>query len=111
MESAVDTRIIVDRLAALYQAAKEVPPEPERRPGLRAIDLADLEEPPSRRDAVLDRRSGIEYAAWCIGETLAAAGGRDLMDRVYGEFEDRLGPRASAWLDHRWSGSGAGWFA
>ena len=102
---------VVSKLVEIYRASSAVPPEPGKR--FAPIDIADFtrEPPPSRIDCVLDRRSGLDYAAWCIGATLAAVGGRSLMDKVYGVFEQQVGTKGAVWLDHRWCGSGAGWYA
>lgn len=42
--------------------------------------------------------------AWCLGETLAACGGYDLMWLVYRMVEERHGPACAAWLDRSWDG-------
>lgn len=106
-----DIGIVVSRLVELYHASSAVPHEPGKR--FTPIDIADFKRqaPPSRIDCVLDRRSGLDYAAWCIGATLAAIGGRSLMDKVYSAFEKQVDAKGSSWLDHRWCGSGAGWYA
>lgn len=43
-------------------------------------------------------------AAWCIGETLAACGGYELMWLVFKAFEEREGPACAVWLDRSWHG-------
>lgn len=99
---------IVDRLTAIYERTKvlrEQRARPSSGPDLPPGCIVDLSKPvPSRLDSVRDDISGLHYAAWCIGETLAACGGRDAMDDVYAAFEAVNGTRASSWLDHRWSG-------
>lgn len=42
--------------------------------------------------------------AWCIGETLAACGGYDLMWLVYRMIEDHHGLACAQWLDQSWDG-------
>lgn len=60
-------------------------------------------------------RKAQDFAARCIGETLGACGGWDLMQFVFGMFEDAHGPRWASWLDHRWDGieiaGGGHWIA
>lgn len=63
-----ELQIVVDRLSAVYGAS------PRRGHGNAS-----------------ERRLG---AAWCIGETLAACGGYDLMWMVYQMIEERCGPPA-----------------
>lgn len=57
-------------------------------------------------DTSADRvaKDGVHPAAWCIGETLAACGGYDLMWLVYRMFEDRHGLAGGRWLDSSWDG-------
>lgn len=43
-------------------------------------------------------------AVWCIGETLAACGGYDLMWIVFQMVEERCGQSCAAWLDKSWNG-------
>jgi hypothetical protein len=66
---------VVERLTLLYASRK-----PERSP---------VTEP----DAV-----------WCIGETLAACGGYDLMWIVFQMVEERCGEPCATWLDRAWDG-------
>lgn len=67
---------VVERLTSLYDARKPA----RQRPG---------SEPES---------------AWCIGETLAACGGYDLMWIVFQMVEERCGLACAAWLDKSWHG-------
>jgi hypothetical protein len=57
-------------------------------------------------NVVDDAASGLEYAAWCVGETLMATGGEHLMQFIFGLFEDEFPgeTRPASWLDHRWNG-------
>lgn len=66
---------VVERLTSLYDA--------------RTITRSRLAEP----DTV-----------WCIGETLAACGGYDLMWIVFQMVEERCGERCATWLDRAWNG-------
>jgi hypothetical protein len=98
---------IATRLVALHRRVMElreiVPAAPfpviwadAMRPDLR-----------TRLQSVDDAESGLEYAVWLIGETLAHTGGDEAMHAVYGRFEEIAGTRGSSWLDHRWNGVSA----
>lgn len=101
---------IVQRLVALYKRVRRIQAEAQRRAEpLQIIWSSDIAKQPlkSRLDCVDDAISGLEYAAWCIGEALCAVGGLALMHHVFALFEEANEPdacRAGSWLDHRWSG-------
>ena len=97
----------VGRLLELYQdssAAHIRPPRAVDEDGFLIMNIV-AEIPPERslQDTVSDRRTGLDYAAWCIGETLAALGGRDLLVEVYWLVMEEGGAKAASWLDHRWN--------
>jgi hypothetical protein len=103
----------VKRLVALYERLKKLQidkaaqAQAQADPVIWATPFKLGEVPKSRLASVDDAVSGLEYAAWCIGETLCAIGGVELMHVVFAMFEDALdheGSRAGSWLDHRWSG-------
>lgn len=73
-----ELQIVVDRLSAIHGLRRhaEYPGEAERRLG----------------------------ATWCIGETLAACGGYELMWLVYQMTEESCGPECARWLDQMWDG-------
>ncbi len=100
------TTIVVRRLRVLYQAAQAVPPDLERRPGLNVVNMGEWvgATAPSRIDNVLDRRSGLEYAVWCVGETVAAMSGIEELSRIFEKFEALNGSKAATWLNSRWNG-------
>lgn len=103
---------IVHQLGQLHAGSVAVRKRSQRDDEeLRSIELTPFEFPdqatiPTRMDCVSDRKSGLDYAAWSIGDTLGAVGGHTLMRRVFDAFSDTYGPRAASWLDHRWSGAG-----
>lgn len=103
---------IADRLAKIYKRAMQLRAEastasPSTGP-LPIIWFDDIRpELRSRLDSVDDVASGLDYAVWLIGETLAITGGDTAMHAVYDRFEAMLDARASSWLDHRWSGASA----
>lgn len=74
---------------------------------------------PTRLESVKDAISGLDSAAWCIGEALISVGGLDLMHLVFAVFEDLFedceGGGPGSWLDHRWNGvsdsAGAVWMS
>jgi hypothetical protein len=99
--------VVVTRLSELYAAATAAAEQEALGEEPRAVDFTEWAAaggPPSRIEAVIDAATGLEYAARCIGETLAAVGGMRLVHRVFDAFESRHDSRASSWLDHRWNG-------
>lgn len=101
--------LICDRIERIYHRVRALQKE-RAKPNepLRLISLAELMATPlrSRLDAVDDDIDGLEYAVWCIGETLMGIAGHDGMDLVMGLIEDRKdGWRIAPWLDHRWDGA------
>lgn len=105
---------IAERLALLYRRVRLL--EREKRAAEPPSDtfvtysIEELIEMdlPTRLDSVKDAISGLDYAAWCIGEVLMAMGGLDLMHLTFEVFEDlfedREGGGPGSWLDHRWDG-------
>ncbi|MEG3165563.1 hypothetical protein U1701_13255 [Sphingomonas sp. PB2P19] len=98
-------RAIADRLGKLFHRAMQLQAEKPVAP-LRAVHVSELLAQPmrSRLESVDDGATGINYAAWVIGETLAILGGNEAMHAVFSLFETANGARASSWLDHRWNG-------
>lgn len=72
------------------------------------LDMNELCAEPFRDRINWDgREGGLNYAAWCIGETLANCGGLDLMHRAFNVAEDYLcaiDGMSISWLDHAWNG-------
>jgi len=64
-------------------------------------ELASAPEGGPVDDRVSDRAL---TPAWCIGETLAACGGYDLMWLAFKAVEERNGPACAEWLDRAWDG-------
>lgn len=94
---------LADHVAKPYNAAKVDAAFSKSEPfGFIRVDQLPPPRPPMA--CVQDRISGLHYAAHCIGITLAACGGIDLMHMVDGIVTDRHGVKVSAWLDHRWNG-------
>lgn len=73
-----ELQTVVDRLSAIYGStrATSFPNEAERRLS----------------------------PTWCIGETLAACGGYELMWLVYQMTEESCGANCARWLDQMWDG-------
>lgn len=67
---------VVERLATLYEAA-----------GARMASDGEVNQP-----------------VWCIGETLAACGGYDLMWLAFQMTERIYGTDAAGWVDRSWDG-------
>lgn len=98
-----ELRRVARRLVALYEASRAALADRASLGGTPTP--VDLSAPiPSRLDCVTDRVSGLDYAAWCIGEAIASCAGLDGLHMLYGLFEDMTDARASSWLDHRWNG-------
>ena len=96
---------IADRLSKLFHRAMTLRSAKPDAP-LRVVDASELLRIPirSRLERVNDAASGIDYAAWLIGETVAIVGGDTALHDVFSIFERANGTRASSWLDHRWNG-------
>lgn len=112
---AEQAQAIAERLAKIYNRVMELRSAKPAAP-LRVIHVSEFPQQPirSRLNSVDGAESGLEYAVWLIGETLAFTGGDAAMHAVYSLFEAMLGGRASSWLGHRWSGvtaPGALWIA
>lgn len=116
---------IAENLVLLYRRSRLL--EREKRaaeppsdifPILSLGDLAAMSQH-SPLERVEDAISGLDYAAWCIGEVLICIGGLELMHLTFGVFEDLIEDAqvgdAISWLDHRWDGvsdkAGAEWVA
>ena len=96
--------LVVDRLGAIYERLLDM-----RKPRTAGIALSKIPSTiRTRIEAVDDAESGLRYAVWCIGETLAATSGMDGLHFTYALFEDRYGERGASWLDHRWDGISVG---
>jgi hypothetical protein len=99
---------VAGHLAKIYrQADRLMTARASSAEPMRALTLQELTSQPirSRLESVDDGVSGLEYAAWSIGHTLLATAGSDALHLVFGMFEEiETSPRASSWLDHRWSG-------
>jgi len=108
-------KAIAERLGKLFRRAMHLRAE-KRDDSLRVVHVSELLSKPirSRIKTVEDGESGINYAAWVVGETVAILGGDAALHDVFSVFERANGTRASSWLDHRWSGvtaPGALWVA
>ncbi len=104
---------IAERLGKLFRRAMHLRAEKPVAP-LRVVHVSELLTNPirSRLERVEDGESGVNYAAWAIGETVAILGGDVALHEVFNVFERANGTRASSWLDHRWNGVtavGASW--
>lgn len=105
---------IVELLASIYRQTRHLrEAQAQQQPNgpLPMLMLGDIAKMPlrTRLQSVSDAVSGLDYAAWCIGDTLGSIGGCELMHAVFGMFEDSFGEdttRPSGWLDHRWNGAG-----
>ncbi|TXC71242.1 hypothetical protein FSB78_10000 [Sphingomonas ginsenosidivorax] len=100
--------VIADRLGKLFHRAMTLRDAKTDTP-LRVVHASELLQRPmrSRLERVDDAASGIDYAAWLIGETVAVIGGDPALHGVFAAFERAHGTRASSWLDHRWNGISA----
>lgn len=99
---------IAERITKIYRRVRSLQQE-RSSPGapIRIVPIEEIMARPlhSRLDAVDNDVSGLEYAVWCIGETLMLIGGRDAMDQVFDLAEAmEEGTRLASWLDHRWDG-------
>ena len=103
---------VANRLSAIYQRVVDLRSQRDQEE-IRVITFAELCAMPlkSRIASVDDAESGMDYAAWVIGETLAVTAGEAsadaLMHRVFDRFEKANGMRGASWLDHRWNGINA----
>ncbi|KQX18130.1 MULTISPECIES: hypothetical protein [unclassified Sphingomonas] len=99
------TAVVCETIEAIYRRILDLSAQ---RPSATQTALKRLRFDggvPSRLEAVHDDISGLRYAVWCIGETIAALAGRQGLERVFEEIERRNeGARISVWLDHRWDG-------
>lgn len=99
------TQAIAERLSKLFHRAMQLRAEVQDAPP-REVHVSELLAPPtrSRLENVDDATTGINYAVWVIGETVAIVGGDAALHAVFGVFENANGACASSWLDHRWNG-------
>jgi hypothetical protein len=108
MDTKISKAVVLDRLHALFQSSLDAR-QGALQKGMMELHLSRAgrwngEPIPTRIDCVTDRVSGLDYAAWCLGEAVGAFGGITLMREVYDEFSAQFGGKASSWLDHRWDG-------
>lgn len=106
---AEQAQAIAERLAKIYHRVMELRADKvaTRDPGapFPTIWFGDIRpDLRSRLNSVDDAESGLEYAVWLIGETLAYTGGDAAMHAVCDLLEAMLGTHAAVWLDHRWNG-------
>lgn len=100
--------IAATRIVAVYGRVMEMRPRGEAKASgiLAPIDLEKtLPTLPTRLVSADTAIKALEYAVWCIGETIIALASRDGMDKVFALVEERdPGTRICSWLDHRWNG-------
>lgn len=102
---------IARQIEKIYRRLRKLEQEKARASGdigLRAVTFAEMGDEPvrSRLEDVDDAITGLRYAVWNIGLTVAAIGGAEALNELFSivEASDPNSTKIASWLDHRWDG-------